>query len=69
MLGLLPRPSDGLDQVRLGDLLTTGEVTRSDLGVDLDSRVWRDQVVWNVVSFENGDARVDDGVVFPGGGG
>lgn len=65
MISLLPGPADGLDQIRLSDLLPAAEVTRSDLCVDLDTRVGRDEMLGDIVSTEDGDTRVDDGVVFP----
>lgn len=46
VLGLLPGPADGLDQVRFGDLLAAREVPRSNLCVDLDARVGREEVLY-----------------------
>lgn len=65
MISLLPSPSNSLSQILLNDLLPAGKVTRSDLRVDLDARVGWDQVIGNVVSLVDGDARFNDCVVFP----
>ena len=45
VLRLLPAPTDRLDEIRLSDLLAAGEVACGDLGVDLDARVGRQQVI------------------------
>lgn len=46
MLRLLPSAAHGLGEVLVHDLLAAGEVTGGDLRVDLDPRVWRDEVIW-----------------------
>jgi hypothetical protein len=46
-LDLLPCTAHGLDEVRLGDLLAACEVASSDLRINLDPRVGRDEVFWS----------------------
>jgi len=65
MLSLLPGPSDSLGQILLHDLLPASKVTSSNLRVNLYARVGWDQVVGDIVSLVDGDARFDDRVVFP----
>ena len=65
MFCLFPSPANRLHQILLSDLLTAGEVSRSDLCVDLDTRVGRDKVVGNVIALADGNPTVHDGVVFP----
>ena len=65
MLGLLPSPTDSLHEVGLCDLFTAREVSSSNLRVDLYARIRWEEMVWDIVSLVNGDARLDDGVVFP----
>ena len=45
MISLLPSTTNSLDEISFSNLFTTGEVTRSDLGVDFDARVGREEVV------------------------
>lgn len=66
MLRLFPCPTNSLDQVFLCDSLATCEVPSSNLGINLDARIWWDEMVWNVVALENRNPRLDNGVVFPG---
>ena len=65
MVRLLPSPSNRLHKIRLRDLLPAREVARSDLGVDLDARVGWDEVLWDIVPFQNRDAGFYYSVVFP----
>ena len=65
VLSLLPRPPNCLHQVALGNTLPARIVPSCDLRVDLDTAVGRDEVLGNIVSIVDRDARVDDGVVFP----
>ena len=65
MFRFFPRPSNSLEQVCLRDLLTAREVSSGNLGVDFDTRVGRDEVVWDVIALEDRDARVHDRIVFP----
>jgi hypothetical protein len=65
MLCFFPSSTDGFDEVSFGDLFTACEIASCDLGVDLDSRVGRDEVFWNIIAFQNGNATLDDRVVFP----
>lgn len=65
MLRILPSPAHRILQIRLGDLLPARKVPRGDLGVDLDARVGRDEVLGYVVPLEDRDAGFDYRVVFP----
>ena len=65
MLRLFPCPPDSFDQVFLCDSLATRKVPSSNLSINLDARVWWDEVVGDVVSFEDWDARLYNGVIFP----
>jgi hypothetical protein len=65
MLRLLPSSTNGLCQIFLGDRFATGKVSSRDLCVYFDTRVWWDEMVWDIVAFFNWDAGRDDGVVFP----
>ena len=67
MLSLLPRPPNRLHQIALGDTLPARIIPSCDLRVDFDTAIGRDEVFRDVVSLVDRDARVDDGVVFPGG--
>ena len=53
MLGLLPSSPDSLDEVRLCELLASREVHCCDLGIDLDARVGREEVVCDPASEKN----------------
>jgi hypothetical protein len=44
---LLPRTAHGLGEVRLGDLLAACEVASSDLRINLDPGVGRDEMFWS----------------------
>lgn len=46
MLCLLPCTANSLDEVGLADLFAAREVTGSDLGIDLDPRVWWQEVLY-----------------------
>ena len=46
MFGLFPGTTNSLDEVGLGELFTAGEVARSDLCVDLNTGVGRQQMVY-----------------------
>ena len=65
VLGLLPSPTNGLHEIGLCNLFTAREVSSSNLRVDLHARIRWEEMVWDIVSLVNGDARLDDGVVFP----
>lgn len=65
MFRLLPSSTHSLHQILLRNRLSTREISCSNLGVDFYPRIGRDQVVGNVVSFQNGDSRGDDRIVFP----
>lgn len=65
MLSLLPRPSNRLNQIALGNALPARIIPSRDLRVDLDTAVGRDEVLGDVVALVDRDAGVDDGVVFP----
>ena len=65
MISLLPSTTNSLDEISFSDLFTTGEVTRSDLGVDFDTRVRRQEVVRDIVSFDDRNARLYNCIVFP----
>ena len=65
MLGLLPSSTDGLHEIGLCNLFTAREVPSSNLRVDLYARIRWKEMVWDIVSLVDGDARLDDGVVFP----
>lgn len=45
VLRLLPSPTDSLHEIGLSNLLAAGEVTSGDLGVDLNTRVRRKEMV------------------------
>ena len=47
MLGLLPRPPNRLTQISIRHLFPTAEIPRSDLSVDLYSRIRRDTVFYS----------------------
>lgn len=53
---LFPGSAYCLYEIGFGDGLAAREVSRSDLGVDLDTRIWRQEVFGNVVSLEDRDA-------------
>lgn len=65
MLRLLPSTPNSLEKICLGDLLPAREVARSDLRVNLDARVWWNEVVGKVVPLEDRNAGLDNRVVFP----
>ena len=47
VLRFLPSPSNGLEQICLGDLLAARKVPSRNLGVDLDPRVGWNEVLCN----------------------
>ena len=65
VLGLLPSSTDGLHEIGLCDLFTACKVSSSNLRIDLHAGVRWEEMVWDIVSLVDGDARLDDGVVFP----
>jgi hypothetical protein len=48
MLHLLPSPANRLDEIGLGERLGTREITSGDLGIDFDTRVGWDEVVFTI---------------------
>jgi hypothetical protein len=67
MLCIFPSTPNCILQVCLGDLLSACEVTRGDLGVDLHSRIWGNEMVWDIVPLVDGDSASNYCIVFPGG--
>ena len=65
VISLLPSTTNSLDEISFSNLFTTGEVTRSDLGVDFDTRVRRQEMVRDIVSFDDRNARLYNCIVFP----
>ena len=65
MLSFLPRPAHSLDQILLCNLLPTREITRSDLGVNLDFGIEWDEMFREIVAADDLDARLDNRIVFP----
>jgi hypothetical protein len=47
VLRFLPGPSNGLEQICLGNLLATRKVPSRNLGVDLDPRVGWNEVLYD----------------------
>lgn len=54
MLSLFPGTANGLDKIGRGELLPSCEVSGGDLGVDLDTRVWREKMVYTDSQFSMG---------------
>ena len=65
MFGFLPCPPHRFNQILLRDFLPARKVPRSNLGINFHSGVGWDKIVWNVITFENGDTGLDDGIIFP----
>lgn len=67
MLRILPGTTNSILQVCFSDLFSAREIPRSDFGVNLHSRIGRNEVLWNIVAFQDGYATPDDCIVFPAG--
>lgn len=49
MLGFLPSPPNSFDKICLGDLFPAGEITSSNLRVNLHARIRWDKMVYQPI--------------------
>ena len=63
MLRLLPSPPHSLNQLLLRHLLPTRKIPRRNLRINLHPRIRRNQMCRNIISLQDGDTTLHDGVV------